>query len=119
MNINDILNKMGCGPMMRAAIINAPEGLERQFAEAGFRTEQELAEFSLIAGLNQNDLKQFIDLIGTAEEDRIVRLAIPRGSGLIMTDLSKDTLDDLLSPLGKKCGNEVQIDDDWTSFLIV
>jgi hypothetical protein len=117
--------KLGFKPGMRAALIGAPEGFRDTLGElpAGVRVSSRLGrglDLVVFFTTERAKLEQRLDALRAAiAPDGMVWVAWPKRASGVPTDITEDTIRDVVLPTGLVDVKVCAIDDVWSGLKIV
>lgn len=101
-----------------AIAINAPENLEIQFVELGFKTafDNDKKSGNTLVFITNN--KEYLDFLNNKldniERDSVLWFAYPKGTSKVKTDINRDTIRVTGEEFNITTVSAISIDDTWS-----
>jgi hypothetical protein len=115
--MQDIIKKLKF--RYKAAIINAPTGMEKNFIELGFTTafDKKVKSVNTLVFINNN--KEYLDFLNkqlkNVEPDSVLWFAYPKTTSKIKTDINRDTIRITGEEFNITTVTAISIDDTWSA----
>jgi hypothetical protein len=118
MDVEALLKKLKYKDSYNAIAVKVPITLSK-LSELFPKSSPGKTEFTLLFIKNREEMESyFTSTISHAKHDSIFWLAYPKGSSGMKTDVNRDILWELMTPLGYRPVSMVSIDKTWSAMRV-